>query len=805
MRWIAGLALFVAGCGVGGSNSYSAPAVPETYLIATPQELVTDSSRAVFEFDSDSSNVTYRATLDGESLGEVSNPLVLEDLSDGPHMLWVAAYSSRGERDRSGAVFHWTIDTVAPKITVTWPPPQAFTDQGEVIVRGTTEDAGGVQRVLVNGVRAVSADGFKTWYAYLPVTRGTAIWSEVMDVAGRTVTDKSRTIVPVDPPVIPVEDDSARDEFELLIDEDAGEAVVVESTCVTAIDLSNGGRRVVSDETTGTGTPFSDIVVMAEIPGTNDITVFDTKDCRLFTVDLDTGDRKVIWENLGPSDIPATREGLIASDGKVVWVQGPRQGNLVELNLDGTSRRTVAESGWVQDAVALTWDGKRDRLLAIDAKTGNLYEVDPVDGTKNVVSAHDADYPTGFERGLVIDADTAYTIARDRNGILEIDLENGDRSFLAMSGDGLEEPRAIAHHEDEGALVVLDHGRAGLMYIDLSTGACREESYTHAPRAECVGPIYHDPNSGELCLLDGGRCALIGVRPGSGNQRTIADLGNDAPDAVDFHMNPQTGEPVVLERHGVYRYENGCTTCTEVPKDPDNPLGASLALRVEPSGHTALVLDSRPYTIDKGWKRYTIRKDCLIRLDLSTGKHEIVQEEPVAGFSEIASPTGGTFLHDSENKVYFGATECTDIDRCYHGTLRVLDLTTGEATSVYGVSRSTENVIEFIGGTATPPQDFGAVVYDEKRNRFYTLDREDGVIGRIHFDQPHPRYEVFAGDLPWYTTEWTTISHGHGPPIDQAKGLALDAEAGVLYVTTFDRVIAVNLEKGDRVVAAVLR
>ena len=128
-----------------------------------------------------------------------------------------------------------------------------------------------------------------------------------------------------------------------------------------------------------------------------------------------------------------------ASDGKVVWVQGPRKGNLVELNLAGTSRRTVAASGWVQDAVALTWDGKRDRLLAIDAKTGNLYEVDPTDGTKSVVSAHDADYPTGFERGLVIDGDTAYTIARDRNGILEIDLETGDRSFLGMTGDGLEE------------------------------------------------------------------------------------------------------------------------------------------------------------------------------------------------------------------------------------------------------------------------------------------------------------------------------------------------------------------------------
>jgi hypothetical protein len=804
MRGFVILGLLLAGCGSGATlPPASSSSRPQTFFVATPQELVT-KSRVVFEFDSDLAGVTYRALLDGEALGEVSNPLVLDAISDGPHRLSVYAVSRDGDRDLTSITFNWTVDTIAPVIKVTFPPPRSFTDQGEVAVCGTTEDAGGIQQLLVNGVRAQSTDGFRTWRAIVPVTQATGLTAEATDVAGRVDVDQSRTIVPVNPPK-PLVEDEARDEFELLIDEDAGEAIVVEPTCVTAIDLETGDRRVVSDAETGSGTAFTDIVVMAEIPGTNDITVFDTKDCRLFTVDLATGDRTVSWDSLGPSDIPGTREGLIASDGERAYVQGPRQGTLVALELDGSTRRTIAKAGWVKDAIALTWDGARDRLLAIDAGTGNLYAIDPDDGTKSTVSAHDEDFAVGYERGLVIDGDRAFTIARDQNGILEIDLDSGDRQFLAMTGDGLERPRAIAYHADEGALVVLDHGRDGLMYIDLDDGACRESASEHSPGSECVGPIYTDPQSGEICVLDGGRCAVVGVDTATGTQRTIADLADDAPDAVDFHMSPKTGEPVVLERHGIYRYEDACTTCREVPMDPDAPLGAGLALRVEPSGETALVLDSRPYTIDKGWKRYTIRKDSLVRVNLTTGLCTLVKDQPAASFSEIAMPTGGVMLDEPRNQLVFGATECTDFDHCYHATLRVLDLTTNEAVSIYGVTKSDDNSVHFVGGTEDPPQEFGAVAYDAERNEYYTIDREYGVIGRIHFKQAHPRYEVFSGDLPRYTGEWITVPFGHGPSIEGARGMALDADAGLLYVTTYDRVIAVDVRSGDRVVAAVLR
>ena len=54
----------------------------------------------------------------------------------------------------------------------------------------------------------------------MPVTQAIALTAEATDVAGRVDVDESRTIVPVDSPK-PVIENEARDEFELLIDEDA--------------------------------------------------------------------------------------------------------------------------------------------------------------------------------------------------------------------------------------------------------------------------------------------------------------------------------------------------------------------------------------------------------------------------------------------------------------------------------------------------------------------------------------------------------------------------------------------------------
>ena len=804
-----------AGCGFAGAPTpftTSSASAPETSILQAPRPVMS-ASTAVFEFGSDETGVSYHVYLDGESIGTYGKDLVLEDLAEGPHRLSVKAERANGQADRSHAVHHWSVDTKAPVVTVTFPPPISFVDTGSVAVCGTLVEEGGLVSLTVNGVAAKSKDGFRTWRAIVPVGREMDIEVTVEDIAGNVVVDAGRHVTPVDPPPPPPVS-KKRDEFELVIDADSNAAIVVEPRRVISIDLDTAVRQIVSDDDYGTGEPFKDVVVMTSIPDSNKVVVFDTFRCRLTTVDLDSGDRDIIWERLGKSDIPATREGLIASDGTHAYVQGPRSASLVELKLDGSERRMVRGAGWVGDAVALVWDDEGERLLATDATTGHIYAVDPADGTRTTVSAHDAEFPVGFARGLALDGKRAFAIARDGNGVLEIDIEDGTRKFLALSGDGLLDPRAIAIDGDAKQLVVLDHGRDGLMFIDLEDGACREHVASHEPRPECVGPIHLDEKSGELCLLDGGRCSLIALNRESGEQRVILDLADDAPDAVDFHINPVSGEPVVLERHGIYNFAPthgncviapGSRSCTIIPPDPAAPLGGGLALRVEQGGDSVLILDSRPHTIDWDWIRSTVRKDRVVRIDLKTGKCTLVAEEAATGFAETGSVTGGFFLDEERQDMYLGSVECSPYGTCFRGTIKLLDLGNTAVETVYGVDRIEGNTTYFVGGTATPPDEFGVIVRDATNNRIYTYDRENKVIGRIHFEGPNPRYEVIAGDLPWYDDGWTTIPHGHGSSLENVRGLALDEKAGVLYATSQDRVLAIAVNSGDRVVAAVLR
>ncbi|MHC4955917.1 MAG: hypothetical protein ACYTGZ_18880 [Planctomycetota bacterium] len=789
-------------CGAGGSTPVAQPDPPSTEVLAWPQGVVTEDS-ATFEFTSDQSGVQFSARIDGEPWEPVESPLVLEDLTDGAHTIYIRA-EKKDLVDRVPVRIQWTVDTEPPEVQVTFPPVRSLTDQGEVAVCGTAADLGGVAGVTVNGVVAQSNDGFGTWRAIVPVAGATTLVVEVTDVAGRVVLDDSRTCTPVEPPVESSEE-KPRDEFELVMSGD--EAIVVEQKKVTGIDLESADRRVVADNDTGDGVDFVDVVVMSDIPGRDDVVVFDTYECRLITVDTDSGDRTVIWDRLGPSDIPVNREGLIASDGECVYVQGPRLATLVALELDGSERREVAKRGWVADAVALAWDAEREQLLATDAKTGNVYAVDPADGTKTIASKHDDDYPVGRARGLVPVGDVAYAIARDHNGILKIDLETGDREFLALSGDGIDDPRAIALDADNDRLVVLDHGRTGLMTIDLEDGVCRESKTPHEAKPQCGGPIYCDAETGELCLLDAGRCSLVAIDCDTGKQRTIADLADDAPDAVDFHVDPVTGDAVVLERHGIYRIDAETGACTMVEPDPDAPMGGALVVRVEEGAETALVLETRPKFIDYEWTWVTVKSDRLMRVDLATGKCELVSERAAADFSETGQPTGGAFLDVDEGRLLLGAIECP-YGSCYHGTVRAVDLETGEAESIFGVTSSTEFAIHFTGGGADPLAEVGAIVRDAARNRIYVLDREDNNVSEIDFNKLNARLEVLTGDtfaFNFPTGTSTPTSLGHGPSLKGALGMAMDPEAGLIFVTLADRVLAVDAHGGDRVVVAKLK
>jgi len=812
--------VLLAGCGLSVAPSATSTFKPgPSATISSAPQAVVEETTARFELQSDRKGARFKVSLDGTILGTFDSPVVLKDLPDGPHQVWFWAKARDGSLGKVPATHSWTVDTKPPVLEVRFPPPRSLTSEDEIAVCGTAIEEGGVLRLLVNGVPARSQDGFRTWRAVVPVAAigNTRLRVELIDVAGRLATDESRLVTTVaPPPPLPDEDAEDADEFELVMRPGTGEAVTVQSDCVIGIDPELGTRREISGVGRGEGEAFEDIVVMAAVPGRDAVAVFDTKLCRIFTVDLESGDRTIVWERLGPHDIPATREGFIACDGENFYVQGPREADLVELAVDGSARRVVAKAGWIQDLVALTADVARDRLLAVSGKTGHVYAVDPQNGSATVISSHDAEHPLGYARGIVVDGDLAYAVARDQNGVVTIDLDSGAREFLALLGDGLEAPRAIAAGGKDSNFVVLDHGRHGLMHVNLETGECREKRlYPHRPRPECGGPIHFDPVSRELCVLDAGRCALVGIDAPSTNQRVILNLAPVAPDAVDFAIHPSTGEPVVLERHGIYNFaptnldcvlEPGATSCTFIPPDPARPLGGALALRIDPDGSSAIILDSRPHAIDYGWIRSIVRHDEVVRINLATGKCTIVADRASTSMGETMSVLPGVFLEESTGRLWTGATNCGPYGVCINATLRLLDLGTGKASTVYGITSTDGASFTSIGGTTTPAYEFGAMVPDPLRNRVYTLDRLKGVVGYVDRSGAVPRYHVLSGDLPYYEsgTGWIEIPHGHGPPLNEGQGLALDAEAGLLFVTSRDRVIVVDVEGGDRALAAVL-
>src|SRR6185312_3333763 len=95
-------------------------AAPNTTIDSSPN-LISSSAAATFTFSSTEGSSTFQCEIDGGGFSSCSTPKSYSGLSEGSHTFKVRATDAAGNTDASPAQYTWTVDTVAPSSTTTFP------------------------------------------------------------------------------------------------------------------------------------------------------------------------------------------------------------------------------------------------------------------------------------------------------------------------------------------------------------------------------------------------------------------------------------------------------------------------------------------------------------------------------------------------------------------------------------------------------------------------------------------------------------------------------------------------------------
>ena len=93
---------------------------PDTTIDSNPSNPST-SANASFSFSSTEGSSTFECQIDGGGYSSCTSPKSYSSLSEGSHTFLVRATDVAGNTDGSAASYTWTVDTVAPSSTTSFP------------------------------------------------------------------------------------------------------------------------------------------------------------------------------------------------------------------------------------------------------------------------------------------------------------------------------------------------------------------------------------------------------------------------------------------------------------------------------------------------------------------------------------------------------------------------------------------------------------------------------------------------------------------------------------------------------------
>ena len=776
---------------------------PETTISAQPPAIA-NTATASFSFDATPVGATFEYRVDGGAYIAAASPVQLSGLAEGLHTFDVRARLG-GVVDATPASVTWRVDMTSPTGAIVFPTPVSYSDGNTLTVRGTANDAVGLQSVMVNGVAATSTTNFNTWSAVIGLAPGTnSVTVGVTDSAGNTNTNAASAVVTNrGPPLLQAggtDYDPATDSI-IIAD--------VESNTVVGFYLAINGSRTISHSSQAPDpddTIISDLVVDA--PNNRALAVDWGADA-IVAINLTLGTRTTLSSGNGTGPTSLTIGNGIAYDPAnnrvfVTVMQTPSITHAIIAVDLATSDRAVVSSGTVgagpafTNAGAIVYDAANSRLLVSATVGGNtgILQVNPTNGDRVLFSQSPgtgAGPAIPFPSGFHLDAANGRLYVSDasvNSALFRIDLVTGDRTLIGAPGTGSGPALSLA-----GGLAFKT--ATGQLFAPQRTGDVLAVNTTTLARTVAwnsrvgSGVDMDRPFTVRAEQLSGTVTSLLFAEP-EGQRLMRLNL---ATGAVSVVSGGEVGTGPALSRF------------IDFVIDPRPPV----------NGTAVLGLLSSP-------------GNSLVSIDLATGNRTVhANLTPATQLRSLA-------LDSTGNRVLF-----TNIDFSTNTSgLYAIDLTTLAISPISSASVGS-------GATFNGPANFlldpevnptRALLVDLNPSAFIQVNLANGVrspfigingtppltlIGPIYFDRVNSQIyglNLFPQNL-WVSgiaagggeTSRVLLSgvsvangtvRGTGPAVDFGSGLFVDTLRGVAFAgeSTMGAIMAIDVVSGDRVIIA---
>lgn len=419
---------------------------------------------------------------------------------------------------------------------------------------------------------------------------------------------------------------------------------------IIKVDLATGNREIFSNSTTGTG---DDLISPKEIEideENNRLIVADGGAKAIFSVDLATGNRSIISRSGtqgSGDDFSSLTDIVLDVENDVMYCSEDGRGDVMAVELS-TGNRTILSTG-LSSPHNITMDKPNNTLYVGSTGSDSITAIDAATGDQTLISDN--------SKGLGLTLNSLGGIAFDETNqrlimsefladtIMFIDIQSGDRTLLEYGlpgeGDHFSSPWDLAFDAATNAAFIIqddDVELDGIIKIDLSNGdRSIISSATTGTGTNFDNTLMFDVNvENNLAIVtDEDLRAVFSVELTTGNRTILSDdttgEGQNFEGSYDAVIDYDNNRAFIADA-GIYSVDLTSGDRTLISAD-GNGFDFVTAMMHDTDNNRLLAIDDE--------------YQAVVAVDIESGVRTVISSEEVGSGDEFSNPIA--FAYDKDN------------------------------------------------------------------------------------------------------------------------------------------------------------